>query len=277
MALRLKGGRAGRTRRRAGALVGIVLAALPCGCAPPRPGWVRIPAGTYEIGSRLAPRDNPPRLVKLAAFDLGRHEVTVRDFAEYLNATGRSPAAQPHPDLRRRGTAWVPAAGRARKPITTIRHDEAVVYCQWLSIRTGRRCRLPTIEEWEVAARGGIRGAPWPWGWGSPKGRMAWNLDAAAKVGRFPPNPFGLFDMAGNVWEWCAADRGGELPARGGAWSERDPAICEVQRIARFRADYMDADVGFRVAADAEAAADGPSVGNSDGWRSGRNSFNRSR
>lgn len=235
------------------ALLGAAI--VSAGCAPPPVEFARIPGGEYRVGSREPWADNPPRTVVLPPFDLGRYEITAAQFAEYLTATGARPRMDPHPDLKRRGQRWVPAYGKARHPIASITRDEAEAYCRWLQDRLGRACRLPTQDEWEAAARGGVDGGPWPWGWGDPRGRMVWGRRSASPVGSCPPNGYGLYDMAGNVFEWCAGQTpDGGIPARGGAWSETDAHVCVVHRVVSFRPDYMDADVGFRVAADASAS-----------------------
>lgn len=236
------------------ALVGAAMIAAGCS-PPPVPRLVRIPGGEYGLGSREAGPENPPRHVRLDAFEIGVFEVTVAQFAEYLNAAGERPVRDPHPDLVLRRGRWRPAPGRARHPIASITHAEAEAYCRWLSARLGRIVRLPTADQWEAAARGGIEGARWPWGWGPPEGSMVWNLDGTRPAGSQPPNQFGLHDMSGNVFEWCADRRDHGALALGGAWSERTAAACMVFRRTVFRADYCGADVGFRVAVRAGASS----------------------
>lgn len=104
--------------------------------------------------------------------------------------------------------------GRDRHPVVHVAHEDAAAYAAW----TGKE--LPTEAEWEHAARGGLESAPFVWGeeqfpGGKPaantwQGRFPWeNLkldgyEGTSPVGTFPPNDYGLYDMAGNVWEWTA-------------------------------------------------------------------------
>jgi formylglycine-generating enzyme len=79
-----------------------------------------------------------------------------------------------------------------------------MAFCRWLSRKEGRSYRLPTEAEWEYAARGGLEQRDYPWGNESPLGRAAVVRDSTMPGGSFPPNGYGLFDMAGNVAEWVS-------------------------------------------------------------------------
>jgi formylglycine-generating enzyme required for sulfatase activity len=108
--------------------------------------------------------------------------------------------------------------------------EDAVEYAKWLSEQTGKRYRLPTEAEWEYAARAGTETEYW---WGNEmKSGMAncnagdtrWGGKQTSPVGSFQPNPFGLYDTAGNVWEWVQDNWHGNYqgaPADGTAWEEK--------------------------------------------------------
>jgi formylglycine-generating enzyme required for sulfatase activity len=200
--------------------------------------WVEIPRHSTRAG-------------EAGGYELGKFEVAVAEFAEFLNGAGADfpDTAQiaRHP---RRG--YAARRGMRRQAVSEVTPDEAEAYCAWRSREEGRTVRLPTEAEWEVAARGGVDGAPYPWGWGGKPSKLA-QFDAdgpARREGRFLANGFGLHDMAGNLYEWCAAARvlpRGKRIARGGSWAERDPALLEVTHRQPFWANYRGRDVGFRV------------------------------
>jgi len=117
-------------------------------------------------------------------------------------------------------------AGREQHPVVHVAYDDAVAYTEWAG------GTLPTEAQWELAARGGLDGAAYVWG-DAPEpagarlanywhGDFPWRAEpgygTTAPVGSFEPNGFGLFDMAGNVWEWTADWYGGSEAA------SRDPA-----------------------------------------------------
>ena len=210
-------------------------------------GPADIPGGAFTFGSREGGADEQPREVEVAGFRMGRCEVTVAEFVEYLNGSGATnwPGS---PQISARDGRYSARWFRGREPVAFVSVDDAEDYCRWLSEKTGEPVRLPTEAEWEYAARGGIRRARFPWGWGDPRGRACYAAKAPRKIGSFEPNAFGLYDMAGNVFEWCKPAEGGQAPARGGSWAERDPAFLRVFHRVLFPREYRDADVGFRVA-----------------------------
>jgi sulfatase modifying factor 1 len=173
-------------------------------------------------------------------------------------------------------------ATRADHPVVHVSWNDAVEYCTWSSTR------LPSEAEWEYAARGGLDGAVFPWGDDrEPDGRHMMNVfqgrfpdhDTAldgfagtAPVGSFPPNGSGLFEMTGNVWEWCGdwfdagyyrrsarqdprgPDSGTQRVMRGGSYLCHD-SYCRRYRVAARSSSAPDSstgNLGFRVASDAD-------------------------
>ena len=170
--------------------------------------YVKIPAGSFTMGCvegdpDCYPRETPRHRVTITKeFWMGRTEVPVGAFEAFLDATGGSMPAEP-------GSGAMPGYndGWRKKdhPMVKVTWDEAQSYCQWAG------GRLPTEAEWEYAARGGLAGTRYPWG-GERSHDMAnyWRSGGfdrwkyTAPVASFPANGFGLFDMAGNVYEWTA-------------------------------------------------------------------------
>lgn len=218
------------------------------------PSLVGVPGGRFIMGGREADPPQELREVEVASFLMGRTEVTVAEYTAWLNAVPPTdPPASPH--IVGRNGRYAPKRGCARLPVAWVSCEDAAAYCRWLGERTGRTVRLPTEAEWEYAARGGIRGARYPWGWGPLQGRACFAAPAPRPVGSFPPNGFGLHDMAGNVYEWCQPEPGTNGPvavARGGSWAEQDVRFLRVYWRVFFPCDYRNADVGFRVVVEPE-------------------------
>lgn len=213
-------------------------------------------AGWLACGAVLAgewadvPRE-ATRRGEAGGFALGRREVAVADFVDFLNAAGGAEFPETAQIARRADGTYAAKGGTRRQAVAEVTAAEAEAYCLWLARKTGKTVRLPTESEWEVAARGGVDGAPYPWGWGgSPQERAQFDAAGpAARGGTFPANGFGLVDVAGNLSEWCAADPEGPIgqrAARGGNWAERNPEFLKIEHRQWFPADYRGRDVGFR-------------------------------
>ena len=157
-----------------------------------------IPTGTFQMGDSFGeglPHELPVHTVTVNAFYMDVTEVTNAIYKQFLDATGHKA-----PNF------WDdPAFNAPDQPVVGVAWLDAAAYAQW----AGKR--LPTEAEWEYAARGGRTGIRYPWGneithddanYKGKNGRDIW--DGPAPVGSFAKNDYGLYDMGGNVWEWCA-------------------------------------------------------------------------
>lgn len=162
------------------------------------PELVEVPAGRYVMGTHAEryPAERPAHLVTIARpFAIGRYEVTFDEWQACAADGGCSRDPDDH--------KW----GRGRRPVINISWLEAVGYVEWLSRKTGKAYRLPTEAEWEYVARAGTATEYW---WGDDPGQGRANCrncgpdvsHQSVPVGSFAPNPLGLFDVHGNVWEW---------------------------------------------------------------------------
>jgi formylglycine-generating enzyme required for sulfatase activity len=222
--------------------------------------WCEIPAGEfrYQDGERRT----------LPAFHIARYPVTNRQFRCF---TG-DPAGFANPAwwkglAERLDAASEPAWPEGNHPRETVSWCEAVAFCRWLSDRLGFEVRLPTEVEWEKAARG-TGGREYPWGDGYRPGfaniNETWgnagptNLERTTAVGLYPQgaSPYGVLDMAGNVWEWCLNEydhpertgmKGDALRAlRGGSWRDHR-YYCRAAFRYGYTPDSRDGHGGFRV------------------------------
>ena len=175
---------------------------------PPAPeGMVLIPAGEFEMGSEDAearPNEQPIHTVYIDAFYMDTHEVTNLDYKKFVLANrqwqkGRIPKALHNGNYLKHWTGNNYPTGKANHPVTYVSWYAAMAYAKW----AGKR--LPTEAEWEKAARGGKSGLKYPWGNTVSSGRANYgrHIGDTTAVGKYPANGYGLYDMVGNVWEWC--------------------------------------------------------------------------
>jgi formylglycine-generating enzyme required for sulfatase activity len=214
--------------------------------------------GTYQGGGYE--NETPQHVVEVGSIAVGRFEVTFEDYDRFCEAVGR---------IKPYDNKW----GRGNRPVINVSWEDARAYTRWLSEQTGYTYRLPTEAEWEYMARAGTETNYW---WGNEPGQnnascdgcgAKWGWDAERKtapVGSFAPNPFGIYDTVGNVWEWTCSEYtdtyiGKETKCldkitnpwqlvviRGGAWDE-PPVHC---RAARRKSGYpgeRSQYIGFRV------------------------------
>ena len=168
---------------------------------------VLIPAGEFLMGSSDTDADadeKPVHSVYVDAFEIDVFEVTNAQFKAFVDANPQWRKAQ-IPDKFHRGyylNHWEGDAypvGRATHPVVYVSWYAAMAYAKW----AGKR--LPTEAEWEKAARGGLIGKPYPWGdeIDASKANYGSKRDGTTPVGEYPPNGYGVYDMVGNVSEWC--------------------------------------------------------------------------
>jgi len=182
------------------------------------PEMVQIPAGTFQMGSNEYDKEKPVHTVTMKSFAMGKYEVTFEEYDKFCEATGRS-----KPD----DEGW----GRGKRPVINVSWDSAKDYAKWLSEQTEKDYRLPSEAQWEYACRAGTTTKYW---WGNEIGKnnancdgcgSQWDNKRTAPAGSFKPNPFGLYDVHGNVWEWLEDewhDSYSGAPSDGSAWVERD-------------------------------------------------------
>lgn len=228
----------------------------------PGPEMVIVRGGAFQRGDRTGggdPDERPVKTVTLSRpFAIGLYEITFDQYDRFCRAT--------RCDLPE-DEGW----GRGRRPVINVSWEDASAYAAWLSEQTGQTYRLPTDAEWEYAARAGTTTRFW---WGEGLGEVRancaecgslWDGEKTARVGKFPPNPFGLHDTAGNVFEWvadCWHDSFSEAPTdgtavqknkgcgkrviRGGAWSFPPKEMRSANRWRDFPTRKSD-DTGFRL------------------------------
>lgn len=267
-------------------------------------GMVLIKGGTFQMGSNDGDNDEKPvHTVTVPDFYLGRTEVTVAQFKTFIDDSGYRTDAEKEGWSytwngkeweKMNGVSWRDDAEGLRRPEGAYNHpvihvswNDARAYCTWLSGKTGQNYRLPSEAEWEYAAGNGAKHHTYSWGNGDPAGKKGGNVaDEAAKrkftdwsvfagyddgyvftapVGSYDPNELGLFDMSGNVWEWCedwyhdsykgapndgsawVSPEGSHRVGRGGSWL-RTPAYARVAFHLNVTPAGRSNGVGFRLA-----------------------------
>ncbi len=160
-----------------------------------------IPAGEFQMGSESGDSDESPvHSVYLDAFYIDIYQVTNALYALCVKAGA---CIEPSSKKSHTRDAYYGISLYDYYPVIWVDRNQARNYCEW------RGSRLPTEAEWEKAARGGLEGNLYPWGDQEPDcsmlnyiGKNGLCEGDTTRVGSYAPNGFGLFDMAGNVWEW---------------------------------------------------------------------------
>ncbi len=166
---------------------------------------VIIPGGAFFRGSNEGNRDEMPRhQVNLSSFAIDIHPVTNEQFVRFLDAMGGEKDSNHHDIIRMRDSRIKRSGGKlsiesgyAKHPVVGVTWYGAVAYAKWI----GKR--LPTEAEWEIAARGGMESALYPTGDDIEKSQANFFSSDTTTVMSYAPNDYGLYDMAGNVYEWC--------------------------------------------------------------------------
>ena len=202
--------------------------------------------------------DETLRTVTLAPVAFDTHEVTNREFATFVSETRHETTAE------RAGFSWDPFAkgtklswraptrsasyqDRPDHPVVHVSLADASAYCR------AQGKRLPTEDEWELAARSTERNV-FPWGSEWAPDRAVWRADGTRPVGSIPAGATreGLQDMAGNVWEWTSTKTERETPiVKGGSWFEHNGALLRgATRMELDSGSWTSADIGFRCVKD---------------------------
>lgn len=220
--------------------------------APAAPKLILIPAGQFTMGSPTSEQgrnsnETQHQVTLRYPLAVGKYDVTRAEFAAFVNATEfRSYDADGcfvynGKDWRKNLSANWQQPGfdqSGNDPVVCVSWNDAQAYLSWLSQQTGHRYRLLSESEYEYAARANTTTAYW-WGDSVDTGRAncgdcgsQWDKKSTSPVGSFQANPFGLYDMNGDVWQWindCWNDKYDSAPTEGSAW---DTGSCE-RRVQR--------------------------------------------
>lgn len=219
--------------------------------------WVEVEPGTLTVGTGSHESE-----AAVCRFSMSATEITFGQYDAFCDATGAE-----KPD----DNGW----GRGAQPVFNVSYDDAAAFCRWLSEETGSAVRLPNQIEWLYAAQGGRHSGGYAYSGGNDKDEVSWNADNSDNrthpVGTKKPNELGLFDMSGNVWEWCSdwpqassrdapGERGqygddDERPACGDSFDNPGRRMGYLQP-ARIDRDSRHINIGFRVVRSDVSGAD---------------------
>ena len=245
------------------------------------PEFVKVERGSFEMGSSSGySEESPEHEVTLNSFSMSKYEITNKQYCAFLNEKGNQSEGGTewlhlegiYVDKRkisRESDRFVVESGYEDHPVIYVSWFGARAYCTWLSSKIGKEVRLPTEAEWEYAARGGKNSRGYTYSGSNTLGEVAWYDGNSSlkvhKVGGKSPNELGLYDMSGNVAEWCSdwygkyyyysspsrnpkgPSSGSSKVLRGGSWYFHAP-YCHVARRDDDNPDIRIIIYGFRVA-----------------------------
>ncbi len=222
--------------------------------------WIVVAGGNFRMGNDngLSPDESPEHDVHVDSYFISATEITFAQYDRFCEATNR---------LKAKDNRW----GRDSMPVVNVNWNDAYEYCRWASKLTGSSVRLPTEAEWEFAARGGAKSLHYSFSGGNHAETVGWYAENSGKkahvVAGKTPNELGIYDMTGNVWEWCADWYGDEYYSvspknnpkgpltgqfhvlRGGSWGSTEE-YCHVTTRSYLKSDYISVGNGFRVVKD---------------------------
>ncbi len=215
---------------------------------------VAVEGGTFQMGATeeqgedIYLNERPMHEVTLSDFSIGKYEVTQEEWEAVMGANPSKVKSKKH-------------------PVEQVSWDDCQVFIQKLNELTGKEFRLPTEAEWEYAARGGNLSKGFKYAGSNDMSEVGWYRQTEAyptqDVGKKAPNELGLYDMSGNVMEWCSDGysayqpeaqtnpKGSEYPSsrvcRGGSWNYRE-RNCRVSCRADAKASTVASHIGLRLA-----------------------------